>query len=195
MRLRVASRIASDLARSGEAVQEARTEASRAHARLVRVQRGWQDGVLDDDDYRQQRHQLRAELDAAHSAVLRAERHAEAVERQGTMADAEGVLLAQLAAVKAAVAEGAGQAPDVLALRNAIGQLFESVELVRFGSAWPFGSGKLGEGYVTGVRPNAVVDEKTGPTYALVPRVRRSSVDFGSDSPTGQLTPVPPRPQ
>ena len=56
--------------------------------------------------------------------------------------DAEEALLRHLEAVKQAVADGAGRAPDVAALRNLIRQLFESVELVDT-SFNPFASGKV----------------------------------------------------
>lgn len=193
-RHRIAQRIATDLALAVEAVEQARAEVDRTGSRLARIQRGWQEGVLDDEDYQEQRNAVRLEMEAAEAALGRAERHAEHVEEHGPTADAEAMLVEQLAAVKHAVAEGAGSAPDVLALRNAISDLFESVELIDL-TTKPYGSGRTTEGFVPGDRPNAVAKEKDQPRYALLPRVRWSSVDLDTSSPIGQLTPVPPSPQ
>ncbi len=97
--------------------------------------------------------------------------------------------------MECAVAEGAGRAPDLHALRNAIGDLLESVELIDLRGSNPFGSGMVTGGFVPGDRPDAGLEDASGPRYALLPRVRWLSVDTGTLSPIGQLTPVPPRPQ
>ena len=51
------------------------------------------------------------------------------VAQRAESTDSQGVVLRYLAAIKAAVAQGAGLATDMNALRNVIGQTFESVEL------------------------------------------------------------------
>ena len=190
---RIAERLASDLAVAREAVDQARFEVDRSTGRLARIQRGFQDGVLDDEDYRQQREQVSGELDAAEAALQRARQHAEVVEREGASAEGEEVLLRHLAVVKRAVAEGAGRAPDLHALRNTLGELFESVELVNLAN--PFAGAVNDDDDIPQDRPNPVVDGKAGPAYALLPRVRWSSVDFRSEKPIGQLTPVDWSPQ
>lgn len=65
----------------------------------------------------------------------------------------------QLAAVERAVAEGAGRAPNLHALRNAIGDLLEPVELIDLRGSNPFGSGMVTGGFVPGDRPNAVLED------------------------------------
>lgn len=55
---RIEARTASDLTTAREAVAHAELEVQRTEARLAKIQRGWQDEVLDDDDYRQQRSQV-----------------------------------------------------------------------------------------------------------------------------------------
>jgi hypothetical protein len=107
-------------------------EVKRTEARLARVQRGWQEGVHDDDDYRGQRAGVLGELDGARTAHGRAAEHVQALERTGAVTDAEEALLRQMAAIKQAVADGAGRAPDVDALRNKIGEMFEAVELLEY---------------------------------------------------------------
>lgn len=192
-RRRIAERCESDLAVAREAVDQAQAEVGRSEARTARVQRGWQDGVLDDDDYRQQREQVRADLEASRAALQRAQQHAQMLEQQGVTIDAEDVLLRSLADVKRAVAQGAGEAPNLHALRNAIGELFVSVELVRFDSRHPFGAGKVPDGYSPGDRPSPVIDGRDGrPTYALLPRVRWSAVESGSVTPVAWSPQYPP---
>src|SRR5205085_8830648 len=89
---------------------------------------------LDPEDYAEQASALRDERSAAQKAVLHAQDHVETVEQSGPVGDAEQALLDLLAALKQAVRDGLDAAPDLPALRNVIGQLFESVELVAAGS-------------------------------------------------------------
>ena len=188
-RRRGQERAASMLANAREAVQHTEAEAQRTKSRLARVQRGWQDGVLDDDDYGQQRADLLAERQAASAAVERARAHVEAVERDEAAQDADGALLKRLAAVKRTVAEDVGKALDLIALRNLIGELFEAVELVR----WP-GFGTVQEGLASNAPgPDPVNDGEQ--TYALLPMLRWSAVDSETFSPTGQAMPVGSMPQ
>jgi hypothetical protein len=91
------------------------------------VQRGYQDGVLDDDDYRQQRAGLLEELKAAQEAARRAGSHAQALGRLDAGEDLAAALYRHLGEVKAAVADGVTRAPDLRALRHTIRQVFERV--------------------------------------------------------------------
>ena len=132
--------------------------------------------VLDDEDYRQQRAQVLAEQEGAQAALQRAQDHVAQTERTGVVGDAEQALLHQLQTVKDAVADGVGRAPNLNALRNVIGTLFESIELVR-------GPG-FGKGVGDGFRPpveNALVNDREH-TYALLPKLRWSAVDLASES-------------
>jgi hypothetical protein len=100
--------------------------------------------------------------------------------------DAEQHLLDQLATIKRAVADGVGRAPNLNALRNVIGQLFESVELVEWtASGDPHAFADFCEAWdaVAGFG-RGVFDANGGPTYVLLPRLR------STPSPTGQLMPV-----
>lgn len=195
-RQRIEQRASSDLRRAHEAVVQAEAEVHRAEARLTRIHRGWQDGVLDDNDYRSQREQVSGEPEAARAALERSQAHVERIEQTSVSTDAEQQLLDLLAAIKRAVADGVGRAPNLNALRNVIGQLFESVELVQ--GQWPdvIGVGHVAGGFIPDERPwPALIEDRGRRSYArLLPRVRWSAVEL-TPMPTGQLTPVPPRPQ
>jgi multidrug resistance efflux pump len=93
-RRRIEERAASDLATAREALSQAQADLDRSESRLARVQRGWQDGVLDDEDYRQQRAELLDEQTAERAALDRARAHVRAIEERGAAVDAETTLLA-----------------------------------------------------------------------------------------------------
>ena len=166
-----------------EAVALAEQEARLSEARLARIQRGWQDGVLDGDDYRSQHDQVTGELEAARAALERSQAHVERIEQTGVSGDAEQHLLDLLATIKRAVADGVGRAPNLNALRNVIGQLFDSVELVSPPTA-AIGVGKVTGGVLPVEQPWPDFVESDGATYVLLPRLR------STPSPTGHLTPV-----
>ena len=174
---RIEARTASDLTIAREAVIQAETEVQRTEARLAKIQRGWQDEVIDDNEYRQQRDQLLAEQEGAQAALQRAQDHVAKTERTGVMGDAQQALLRHLATIKEAVADGVGRAPDLNALRNVIGTLFEKIELVRWGS-WGI-DGDPG-GWMAPVEQPAVVDRDQG--YALWLTLRWSAVDLDSEA-------------
>ncbi|HEX3509686.1 MAG TPA: hypothetical protein VHT27_01175 [Solirubrobacteraceae bacterium] len=78
--------------------------------------------------------------------------------------DAEQALLSALARLKRSVGEGVSAAPDLDALRNVIGDLFEFVQLVGEGDPCPF---EWPLGQVTG---------DSEPRYSLVPVLRGATV-------------------
>ncbi len=83
-----------------------------------------------------------------------------------------------------------GAAPDLHALRNTIGDLFESIMLVRSGT-WPQ---SVSEGFIPWQDDvPALTDGQE--RYWLLLSLRSSVVDTETLRPTGQATPVPPRPQ
>ena len=197
---RIEERGAQDLVMAREAARQDDAEVQRSEARIARIQRGWQDGVLDDADYRGQHDQVSGELEAAQAARERSHAHVERIEQTGVSSGAEQQLLEHMNAIKRAVADGVSRAPNLNALRNVIGQLFESVELVEW--QWTTDSHDTDEPRWTDPerrkfadfreaweklptpRPNPVLDANGGATYVLVPRLR------STPSPTGHLTPV-----
>jgi site-specific DNA recombinase len=128
-RQRIEARIASALADSQESLEQAERETAKAEAKLARVRSHYQEGRIEPEDWAEQRSALAGELEAAHEAVKRAQDHVGRLEHEA-MPDAEQALLAHLAALKQAVAAGVDQAPDLSALRNVIGQMLSSVDLV-----------------------------------------------------------------
>jgi hypothetical protein len=98
-----------------------------------------------------------------------------------------------MAALKRAVADGIEKAPNLAAQRNVMGQMFESVELIRSPG---FDTGSAARGGVVpsvpGPDPRVTAGEAT---YWLLPKLRPSAADAPTPTPTGQLTPVPASPQ
>lgn len=126
---RLAERQAADLVAARQTLADTEAERDRADARLRRVTRGWQDGVIDDDDYRAQRAELLSEREAAENAVEQARVRVEAVEAAGAVSDAEAATLAHLADLKATVAGQVEHAPDLAATRTLIAQMIERVDI------------------------------------------------------------------
>jgi site-specific DNA recombinase len=143
MRKRIEDRDSAAAADVRRVRDDAELELQRSDARLERVKRGWQDGVIDDAEYTAQRAELIAEREAASAAVDRARNHIDRLIEAGDAGDAETRLLDHLAALKHAASAQAGNAPDLNALRNVIGDMFESIRLVARdeGIALAFGDG------------------------------------------------------
>jgi len=133
---RIEERMASALTAAREAVAQAEVEVGRVERALAVTERDYDKGDIDGRQYAKREARLTEELEGARNALQRAKEQAQRVELAGPVGDAEQVLLDHLAALKKAVAAGAGAAPDFDALRNVIGQMFESVQLVRTGG-WP----------------------------------------------------------
>jgi DNA invertase Pin-like site-specific DNA recombinase len=130
-RRRIQERASSALTCAREALDQAERDAASAEAKLARVRGHYQAGKIEADDWSEQRRQLTAELEAAREAAQRAREHVRRVEQNGVTGDGEQALLEHLAALKRAVGEGVGSAPDLNALRNTIGDMFASIDLVR----------------------------------------------------------------
>jgi hypothetical protein len=170
-RKRIGERASEALTVAREALEQAEREAASAEVKLARVRSHYQAGRIEPEDWAEQRPSLTAELDAAREAVLRAQEHAQQTEQGGTPGDAEQALLDHLAALKQAVAAGVDEAPDLAALRNVIGQMFESVLVARAGEVphlpdgdgmvWDVGNLPEGDGYVLWpVLRGAAVDDE-----------------------------------
>jgi site-specific DNA recombinase len=185
-RQRIEERASSALTVARQALEQAERDAATAEAKLARVRGHYQAGKIEADDWSEQRPQLTAELDAAREAAQRTREHVQAVEQGGVPGDAEQALLDHLARLKRAVGEGVGAAPDLHALRNTIGDLFESVTLVRSGT-WPQ---DVGDGMIPWHHDVPAVAD--GPVrYWLLLSLRSSVVDSETLRPIGQAIPVP----
>jgi site-specific DNA recombinase len=179
-RRRIEERTASALTLAREALEQAEREAASVDydRRLARATRGWQDEVIDDGEYACQRAELNAERESTQEALRRSQAHVAEVEQGAIPGDSEQALLDHLAALKKAVGEGVGSAPDLHALRNVIAELFERIELVRSGDV-PSGDVPMADDAV-GVSPD----------FWLHLVLRASSVDSGTFKPIGQAMPV-----
>ena len=122
--------------------QHATTDAQRARERLTRVKRDYQDGRLDPDDWREQRDELTAELDAATALVHQLDAQHQLLVAAAAQTDAESRVLVELAAIRAAIMGEArdGASAGVAAFRTALRRVFLGFELVPNGT-WPVASG------------------------------------------------------
>lgn len=181
-RARIDQRAASALDAGRQALSHAETELQRSEARLARVKRGWQDDVIDDDEFAAQTAELTAEREGARGAVQRALAHVAATEQGSVPGDAEQALLDRLAALKRAVGEGVGAAPNLAAMRNVIRDLFAEVEFARNGDGT----------YV--LMPLLRVEQLADGRWDFETAGRRQPLSLAADdtpNPIGQATPVP----
>jgi len=190
---RIEERTGSALTGAREALKDAEAELLRKQESIVRIERDYLDGKLPADDWTRFKARLADELEGAKRALQRAQEHVHETEEAGLLGDAEQVLLDHLAALKRAVTAQAGAAPDLAALRNVIGQMFEAVQLV----AWEDGSHPLyGHDDLANASPRPRLAVKAdGQRYWLFPKLRWSAVDTGTFKPTGQEIPVGSIPQ
>jgi hypothetical protein len=174
-----------------EAVREREVEAARIERALAATERDYDAGDITARQYSAREARLAGELEGARNALQRARDHADQVEQSGAVpGDAEQAVLKHLAALKAAASGQAGAAPDLNALRNVIGDMFEYVQLVRAGDLLPPASAPTGglmpiEGDVP--TPPRV----DGGRYWLLAPLRLSAVDAVTFKPIGQEMPVP----
>jgi len=132
-RERIEQRMATDSARSAEALAQAEGQATAAVERYQRVQRAFQDGIIEADDWAEQRPGLIADRDAAEAEVNRVREHARLLADAAPMLDAETELLRHLADLRAAVVDGIGQAPNLDATRTVLRRLFTRIEYLPAG--------------------------------------------------------------
>jgi site-specific DNA recombinase len=185
---RIEERASAELTVAREALGQAEREAAAVDydRRLARATRGWQDEVIDDAEYARQRAELDNERDGAQAALAQAQERTKQIE-QGAPGDAEQILLDHLATIKRAVTTGIDEARDLHALRNVIGQMFESIRLVRSGRL-PLGD--LGPGFIPFDEGVPLVEDGQE-RYWLLLMVCSSLVDRETFKPIGQATPVP----
>jgi DNA invertase Pin-like site-specific DNA recombinase len=180
-RKRIEERTTSALTAAREALEQAERETAKAEAALARVERDYLDGKLAVEKWERFEAKLTAELEAAQAGEERAHDHVQQIELAGA-GDAEAVLLDLLGRLKRAVGEGIGAAPDLHALRNMLGQMFVSVDLVRNDGSYL-------------LLPTLRVERLDGRRWDYEAAGRRQPLpvgDAGTLRPTGQETPSPP---
>lgn len=111
--------------------EQGERELRLAEERLARVRRAFQDGIIEADDWAEQRRDLTDERDAA-AAKLKLLRAREAdADGEGPLRDLEEELLERLAELRRAVAGQVGSSGDLPAVRAALTRLFDSFTLRR----------------------------------------------------------------
>jgi site-specific DNA recombinase len=117
------------IAEARERREQTDRDAMSAEDRMRRVRRAFQDGKLDADDWREQRHQLTAEREAAESAVTAAVEHEQQVRQVNALTDAEEAALRRVAAISDAVKGGIGDAAELDGFRATLQRLFDGFTL------------------------------------------------------------------
>lgn len=168
------------LAELATVARQAQREAATAQDRLNRIRGYFQDGRIDPDDWREQRDQLTAELDASKANAERLEQQRHDLEAGRDQVDAESAVLDELTAIKATIMGEArdGSSGGVEAFRTALRRLFVGFDLAPFGRfdvpggegiIWPQDEERAAGLHVDG--------------YALWPRVRPEALEWDPQKP------------
>ncbi len=123
------------LAEVRQLLSEANAEQRRSEERFSRVRRDYQDGRLDADDWRQQRGELAAELDAANAEMERLRNQEQDVAQWAEFVDAEQATLERLTEIRRVIA-GELQGSDAIeSVRAVLARTFERFVLHRAASS------------------------------------------------------------
>jgi hypothetical protein len=115
-------------------VVETDAEVGRADARIAKVTRGWQNDVITDEEFIEQKADLVEQREAADAAARQASRRLEQAETEAESADANDALLDRMRELEV-VADGLRRSADRDALRLMIAGLFSRVVYYAPGSA------------------------------------------------------------
>jgi hypothetical protein len=185
---RIEERIAAALTLARQAVADSENDVARIARALATTERDYDAGEITGRQYSLREARLTGELDGARNALQQAVQHAQEVEEAGLPGDVEQRLLEHLALVKRAVSDGAGDAPDLDALRNVIGQMFQSIVLLHGFAVPP--AHLLRRGVIPFEadvgEPPAFGDEG----YWLLPILSRTAVDPATFRPVEQEMPI-----
>ncbi|HEX3803638.1 MAG TPA: recombinase family protein, partial [Solirubrobacteraceae bacterium] len=120
-----------DLTATEASLAEAEREVAKSESRLAKIQRGWQDEIIGDDEYAAQKKQLEAELGAALAQVEQHVRHRYLAQQAISALDAELEIAKRLTAIRQAIAgEVAGNTADLDAYRATLRRLFTGFVLM-----------------------------------------------------------------
>jgi DNA invertase Pin-like site-specific DNA recombinase len=131
-RRRIGANVERAVSETRAALTHAERERAVAEDRLIRVKRDYQDERLDAEDWREQRADLRAELNAATSEVERLTTRLEEVAGQEALLDSEQEMLDRLAELRHAVAGRVTDTTTVEAMRAALLRVFDGFTLHAF---------------------------------------------------------------
>jgi hypothetical protein len=155
---------AGELVLAQEAHDHAEQESAKVDRRLAKVQTGWQDSILTDDEYAAQRSDLLAEREGATAALHQAKARVSQLERAVAESDVQPVLDA-LEALKTA---------DLDEFRRILRSMFEGFVLIPLTAE--------GHGAKAYEHPNDGGEAEVthaGRRYQLMPRLRPEFIDDG----------------
>jgi site-specific DNA recombinase len=191
-RQRIADRMDSALTAAQEAVCSREAEVAKIERALATTERDYDAGDITGKQFSTRHDRLSNELEGAKRALDQAGANVEQIEQSGPVGDAEQALLDHLASIRQATADGVEAAPDLHALRNTIGQMFEQVQLIRspvLGQPVSFGQ-PVPEGMIPWHDDVPAVTDGED-RYWLLPVLRASAVDADTLKPIGHAMPVP----
>ena len=163
--------------------REAESELARAEARLDRITRGWQDGVIDDAEYVRQREAVADEREAAKAAAEQLERKREQVEAAMGAFDIEEALATELTALRQLIAGQVqeGSQSGLQSFRSVLKRVFVGFELAS--PAARFGSGVLsGQPWADDGSGGSL---QAGDGYWLIPYIQARAVDLAGGDGVG----------
>lgn len=165
------------LADTSAQLRQAEGELARVEARVARVTRGWQDDVIDDDEYVSQRESLVAERDAAQAQVDQQQRRQGEYETAIAAIDVEKEIASELAALGQMVAGRVQEAShqNLDSARAILKRLFAGFELAS--PEQPFGSGVL-RGRAWAQTDDKDYELSLGSDYYLIAYIRPQAVDW-----------------
>jgi hypothetical protein len=174
-------------------VTQRESDVARIERALATTERDYDAGQIDGRQHAKREGRLTDELDGARAALQRTQDHAQRIDRSGPVGDAEQIVLELLTRLKQAASAKAGAAPDLPALRNIIGDLFEFVQIVRRADQWsgmPPMDGPTG-GFIPFEGDVPAHPEVDDARYWLMTSLRWSAVDADTFKPIPQAIPVP----
>jgi hypothetical protein len=158
-------------------------ELAKSDARLARVKRGWQDGVIDDVEFAEQRTELMAERDAAHAQVQQHRHRRDEIGKALDAVDLEKAIADEMTKLRQAIA---GQVREdgqsgVAALRATLRRLFTGFQLTT--PKKRFGAGVLtGQPWVSADAENPLAMEGD---YVLIAYIAPGAIDLDRDDEAG----------
>ena len=126
-RQRLAAQMDADVRIVEDMARQADRAVAEVEAKIAKVETDYFDGELQAATFERFSARLADDLAAKRAAADQARAHAETAAQVPRDADAEAVLLRQLAKMRAAIVEGVGMAPNLEALRRMLRDLFEEI--------------------------------------------------------------------
>lgn len=127
MREQIATRIAADVAVAHELADQAERTLRTLESNMARIEGDYTSGALPADLFARLWADLQSQHDAAQAEADRAREHEAKLTESAPLLDAEEYLLRYMAAMRAAIADGIGKAPNLDAVRRVLRTLFDEI--------------------------------------------------------------------